>query len=141
MLNFSCISGLEITNNPLLSVCNLSNICDYLDNDGPATIANNADGCNHSTNILENCIYPDEDGDGFNSSVDCDDDDPDINPNADEIPNNGIDEDCDGEDLITSIDEIIETNIQIFPNPTNGMLNIDFKEQNNVYLKILGFNR
>ncbi len=37
----------------------------------------------------------DEDGDGFSLSVDCDDSDPDVNPDASEICNQ-IDDDCDG---------------------------------------------
>jgi hypothetical protein len=43
----------------------------------------------------------DEDGDGVTIELgDCDDTDPSVYPDADEIPNNGIDENCDGEDLI-----------------------------------------
>jgi len=39
----------------------------------------------------------DEDGDGFLCNEDCDDTDPDINPDQTETPGNGIDDNCNGE--------------------------------------------
>ncbi len=46
------------------------------------------------------CQY-DDDGDGFTSQTgDCDDTDESINPDATDIPNDGIDQDCSGADAI-----------------------------------------
>jgi len=49
---------------------------------------------------------PDQDGDGYPASEDCDDTDPSINPGAVDIPNDGIDQNCDGEDLVVGDGEV-----------------------------------
>jgi hypothetical protein len=41
----------------------------------------------------------DLDGDGFDARVDCDDGDPGVYPGADEVPADGLDQNCDGRDL------------------------------------------
>lgn len=40
----------------------------------------------------------DDDGDGYYADEDdCDDTNADVNPDADEVPGNGVDDDCDGQ--------------------------------------------
>ncbi len=50
--------------------------------------------------VLFSISARDNDNDGFTEDTDCDDNNPDINPDSVEIPNNNIDENCDGHDLI-----------------------------------------
>jgi uncharacterized protein (TIGR03382 family) len=86
--------------------------CDGIDND--------CDGAtDESGSFGETVWYADPDGDGYAVSDapgvlacdpppghtgalgDCDEGNPDVNPGADEVPGNGIDEDCDGLDVLT----------------------------------------
>lgn len=66
----------------------------------------------------------DNDEDTYNSIVDCDDENSLINPGATEIPNNGIDENCDGMDLISSIIEETDIFMELYPNPSTSFIKV-----------------
>jgi Secretion system C-terminal sorting domain/Putative metal-binding motif len=69
--------------------------------------------------------FLDNDKDGFTSNEDCDDTNAKINPSAVDIPNNGIDENCDGKDAKVSDTQELNGNlVRVFPNPTSDYINI-----------------
>ncbi len=113
-----------------------SEICDGLDNncnnaiDEGLPIFNyfldaDGDGFGDIDFPIDTCATSPIDGSVTNSE-DCDDSNPDIHPDAIDIPNNGIDEDCDGQDSISTSIKLIENSeeITLYPNPVTGVLYI-----------------
>jgi hypothetical protein len=104
-------------------ICNsIDDNCDGLTDDGTLTvyfIDNDGDTYgNPSVSILA-CTQPI----GYTpDDTDCNDTDANINPGAEDIGGNGIDENCDGE-IDNSIFEL-NASITLYPNPTRSELNI-----------------
>jgi hypothetical protein len=63
--------------------------------------ADNDTAANDFTDILAECERGvDSDGDGFSTAADCNDGNAGIHPGATDVPENGVDEDCDGRDAV-----------------------------------------
>lgn len=83
---------------------------------------------------------PDLDNDGFAADIDCNDENADINPSAMEIPNNGIDEDCDGSDLVSSTTLLEKQDFRIYPNPASELMVVEGNEFQQQDIDIILYN-
>lgn len=118
-------------------------------------IDNNCDG-NTDEGLATFTYYRDFDTDGFGdatqdsvtcaanppagyvtNNTDCNDADLGTHPGATEIPNNGIDEDCDGADLTIGLNSIeAEFGIKVFPNPAQNYVVLSGKLSDNLSVTI-----
>ncbi len=83
----------------------------------------NCGGCGTACNLTDQCVASacvtcdkiDNDKDGYNACVDCNDNDPNVNPGAFEISSNGADDNCNG---VT--DEVIVCDMALTSTTTNA---------------------
>ena len=71
---------------------------------------------------------------------DCDDTDPEINPESTEIPNNGIDDNCDGFDYLTAVKSLESYGIKLYPNPAQTYLSITYPDNKIYTVTVFGEN-
>jgi len=95
-------------------------------------VDNDRDGFGDDATAFEACLPP---PDVTTRGGDCDDFNNTIFPGAVEIPGNGIDEDCDGQDGSTATFELGGYRIEIYPNPVADVLYVD-TDIKNIYLAI-----
>ena len=67
------------------------------DGDGKVDIVNFTHDVEADVFVSLSVDYVDLDGDGYMEDFDCDDTRASVNPGADELPGNGVDDDCDGQ--------------------------------------------
>jgi hypothetical protein len=134
------------------------NLVTYVDGDAdgwgslvldPCGVGNNLD-CNDMTSSVQEATlyFEDADGDGYGNpdmsiylceaqngfipdGTDCLDTDPNVYPNATDIPGNGIDENCDGADGV-GVSEWMTEMIEIWPNPAQAIIHVEIPQSGNL---------
>ncbi|MEZ5040031.1 MAG: MopE-related protein [Saprospiraceae bacterium] len=117
-------------------------VCDGIDNDCNGLIDEgmifenfyldtDQDGFGDPTQVIESCLDGPPPG-YVRNNTDCDDSNSQINPDAVDFPDNGLDDDCSGTDLFQQF--------KVFPNPTKGEITIHFEYTGEVQLQLFDYS-
>ena len=85
----------------------------------------------------------DNDNDGYNNDVDCDDNNAEINPGAEEIIGDGLDNDCNPntlDDEILRLEKLADDLFEIYPNPFEDNLTIKMNQNGFYDVRLLDIN-
>lgn len=117
-----------LINASVTETCNFADDnCNGIIDEGLLMLPYYTDGDNDGFGFGGALAFCTDPGFGFSSlNTDCDDGNEWVNPNAIEIPDNGIDDDCNESTSDVGIQEE-QVDFSVFPNPVSGeMLNIQF---------------
>ncbi|MES2800214.1 MAG: T9SS type A sorting domain-containing protein [Bacteroidota bacterium] len=87
-----------------------------------------SDGYGYPGTTLTGCTVP---AGYVSNNLDCDDGEPLINPDALDLTVDGIDQDCsatDGNDAGIGINELANNSMNVYPNPTSGLVTVDMSQ-------------
>ncbi|MCY7411413.1 MAG: T9SS type A sorting domain-containing protein [Chitinophagales bacterium] len=125
-----CNDGNYFIHPGALEVCNsLDDNCNASIDEGLTLSSYYQDADNDNYGNAEIVLVFCEQPEGYVSdSLDCDDNNINVNPSVTEITNNGIDDDCNGyiDEFGVSISETEKGYFNISPNPSNGIFQINF---------------
>ena len=119
--NIDCNDNDENVNPDAIEICDsVDNNCDGLADEGLSVLTYyvdaDRDGFGDPATGFDSCVQP---PDLVTDNTDCDDTNPNVNPDAIEILGNSVDENCDGRDNTTTTVDVTDISYNIYPNPTN----------------------
>ena len=143
--DLDCDDGVEALNPDAVEICDgIDNNCDGFVDEGLEVITyfedSDNDGYGNLAATLDTCLTSIPEG-FTDNDLDCDDSNPDINPEAMEVLDS-LDNDCNGlvDDGLVAVDDPNTIVSKIFPNPTQEMLHLQMEYTGRINLSVVNLN-